>query len=265
MFVHTLPRIERSEDMQSKHRVLCAVASISLVLAGWPAVASAGEEETITYLGVTRDQTDFAALGLGDAGYWFPQLDADEPVGERPTGENDRTERPSWTSDMHHFPQDPNFFLRTFSQDGPTRSAGGRPEWNTFVLPDGDASLSGAIVDPHAEDNSNNTVNRIQLDGNVPDAFYFHIVVDNTDGAHNAGLICARGNNDREDDDPVEADTCPAGDELRFNGVADVYTFRYDNFDSGDYLKLRLSAESGTGGPSIGGWMFDEDFTPGDS
>lgn len=218
----------------------------------------------ITYLGVTYDQTDFDQGGMGAAGFWFAQFGAHEPVTQRPTGENARDSLPSWAGPLSHFPEDPDFAARTFSQDGPARSEGGQARWNRFTLPDGEAGLSGAIVDPKTAGSTNNTINRIQLGAEVPATFYLHVVTDNTGNEHDpTQLVRARGNAGPidADDTQVEADTWPEGADLVFNGTADVYTFRYDGFVAGDYLKLRLRGDpSPAAGASFAGLLFDEHF-----
>src|SRR5262245_18996960 len=79
-----------------------------LVLCGAAALAShattRGEESTgrIAFLGIIRDQTDFAQLGIGKAGYWFPQFNTTRPVAERPTGENARDALPKWVEPLNH-------------------------------------------------------------------------------------------------------------------------------------------------------------------
>ena len=156
---------------------------------------------------------------------------------------------------------DPAFKTRTFSQDGPARSMGGIAKWNTFELPNGKKGCSGAIVDPFARKNTNNTINRIQLRDNVPATFFFHVVTDNTNKEHDPTIrLRVRGNTRGID---IEAKTSPKTEDLKFNGIADVYSFRCDGFQAGDFLKLRLSGDSpGDGGPSFGGIMFDTDFEP---
>lgn len=151
----------------------------------------------------------------------------------------------------------PTYLFRTFSQDGPARSAGGRASWDTFTLPDGTTGRSGAIVDPHTAENSNNTINRIQLRDGAPSTFYLHVVTDNTANEHDpANLVRGRGNVGPFDLDlQVESDDAPGTCDLTFNGTADVYTFRFDGFLPGDYLKLRLNG--GPDGGSFGGLRAD--------
>jgi hypothetical protein len=132
-------------------------------------------------------------------------------------------------------------------------------------LPDGTTGLSGAIVDPHTTNGVNNTVNRIQLVDGVPGTFYLHVLVDNTGGAHDSSRVQARGNiGTLDDDNQVDPLSYPGvgGTCLAFNGVPDIYTFRFEGFAAGDYMKLRLQ-----GGPdrvaSFGGLLFDdESFEP---
>ncbi len=218
---------------------------------------------TITYVGVIYDQMDFARLNIGNSGFWFPQFDSANPVSMRPTGENPRDSLPSWAGPLNHATSilDPDFSTRTFSQDGPARSKGGQPTWNTFTLPDGEVGLSGAIVDPYARANSNNTINRIQLRSGVPDTFYFHVVTDNTNFEHDpTNRLRARGNAGGMD---IEANFFPQTAHLIFNGIADVYTFRYDGFASGDYIKLQLNGDAAPKlGASFAGVLFDETFQP---
>jgi len=217
---------------------------------------------SIIYLGVIYDQTDFDQLNIGNAGYWFPQFNAPNPVEGRPTGENARDALPAWAGPLNHATSifDPNFATRTFSQDGPARSKGGQPAWNTFTLPDGEVGPSGAIVDPHTSGNSNNTINRIQLNSGVPATFYFHVVTDNTNFDHDpTNRLRARGNAGGLD---IEANTYPQTANLIFNGIADVYTFRYDGFAAGDFIKLQLNGDAAKEGASFGGLLFDETFEP---
>jgi hypothetical protein len=229
--------------------------------------------QTITYIGVLYDQTNFDRLHIGNSGYWFPQFDASMPVAGRPTGENARDALPSWAGPLNHatasIPDLPFFPTRTFSQDGPARSKGGQPAWNTFTLPDSEVGLSGAIVDPFTAGNSNNTINRIQLNAGVPSTFYFHVVTDNTNFEHDpTNRLRARGNTGEIAPGlgggvDIEANTFPQTADLVFNGIADVYTFRYDGFSGGDFIKLQLNGDPPPkGGASFGGLLFDEAFDP---
>ncbi len=243
-----------------KSRALAIAAAITMVCVTVQSVEAAA---TITYIGVIHDRTDFKQLNIGKAGYWFPQFGAKSPVAGRPTDENVCDALPAWAGPLNHVTSflDPAYLTRTFSQDGPGRSKGGQPKWNEFTLPYGKTGRSGAIVDPHACKNSNNTINRIQLGKGTPPTFFFHIVTDNTNREHDpTNRLQARGNSNGVD---LEANTSPKGEELKFNGIADVYTFRYDGFGEGDFIKVRLNGDPNhQEGPSIGGFLFDTVFEP---
>ena len=219
---------------------------------------------SITYVGVITDRTNYqAAPRLGTLGFWFPQFNAPKPCTDRPTSENERNALPSWAGPLVHLDSvfDRRFFERTFSQDGPCRSQGGFATYNLFTLPDGERGRSGIILDPHAAGNTSNTVNRIKLGPGTPPSFLLRVVVDNTGGSHNAiGRIRARGRTGKID---IEPDTVPVPGPSGFNGIADIYTFRFDGFTSGDFIKLQFigqpgSAKAGSsGGASFGGLLFD--------
>ena len=219
---------------------------------------------SITYVGEIADRTDFhAAPRLGTLGYWFPQFNAPNPVADRSTNEQERNVLPPWAGPLVHLDSvfDLKFASRTFSQDGPCRSMGGFPTFNRFTLPDGEVGLSGIILDPHAAANTSNTVNRIKLNAGTPASFYLRIVVDNSAGKHNAiTRIRARGHHTGAD---VEPNTFPAPGPAGFNGTADIYTFRFDGFTAGDFIKIQFvgmpgkASDGGSGGASFGGIMFD--------
>ena len=220
-------------------RIVLLMATLAIDVA---ATCDADAAGTIAYVGVIRDRTDFDQVKIGKAGYWFPQFAANDPVAGRPTGENARDALPAWISPLNHATSifDPAFKTRTFSQDGPARSMGGIAKWNQFKLPGGESGRSGEIVDPYARKNTNNTINRIQLRNEVPAKFYFHVVTDNTNQEYDPTIrLRARGNTNGVD---IEATSSPGVEDLEFNGIADVYTFRCDGFKAGDFLKLRLSA-----------------------
>jgi hypothetical protein len=96
------------------------------------------------------------------------------------------------------------------------------------------------------------------MDG-VPDSFYVHVVTDNTSREQDpTELVMARGNVGPLDANiQVDPEVYPTRDDLTFNGIPDVYTFRFDGFAPGDYIKLRLSAHADGAGASFGGLLFD--------
>ena len=231
----------------------CWVAAALCVL-----IASSAEaQKTITFVGAKLDETDYseAGLDLGNAGFWFPQFAAPSPVSGRPTDENDRNSLPSWAP--INFTT--NFLdpTRTFSLDnGGVKSEGGDPTWNTLTLPDGETGLSGSIVDPQTVNNSNNTINKIVFQLGVPESFLLHIVVDNTNGEHDpVNRLRARGEGPTTSDVSVALNPGAAA----FNGIADVYTFRYDGWEAADdFIKLQLNgAAAPATGAGFGGLMFD--------
>jgi hypothetical protein len=243
-------------------RTWYAVVLLIAVGAATASSTSLLSAKSISYVSVAYDQTDFGSSGLdiGRAGYWFPQFAAAGAVAGRPTDENDRDALPAWAGPLNHVtsPFDPGFSTRTFSQDnGGVRSKGGQSSWNTFTLPSGETGLSGAIVDPQTVNNSNNTINRIFLNNGtagdaLPGSFLLHIVTDNTGGEHNpVNRLRPRGEGPTQTDVSVQLGAA----DLTFNGTADVYTFRYDGWEAGDWIKLQLNG--GANGASVAGVLFD--------
>lgn len=261
-------------------KLLLAAVLVALVGLAPPARAETGDR-AITYVGTIRNRADLAAAGLGTAGHWFPQLAAAAPVTGAKTSDNVRDALPSWVGAFNHTesPIDPGctevgaiergclptYLFRTFSQDGPARSAGGFEHWATITIPGGETGIAGAIVDPHTfvdgEPNNNNTMNRIQLRDGVPGSFVIGIVTDTTTGEHDAGRVEIRGNAGVLDQDQsvaatqVEPTGAPGAADLRGNGVPDIHLFRVDGFVAGDYLKLRLRGL--TSPASFSGLLFD--------
>ena len=292
-------------------RVLGSLVAVALLL-GPPAAAGitdpgstldgmrgATGDRSITFVGTVRDRSDLWHARLGHDGHWFAHFDAPSPTTGAPTSANARDALPAWVAAPNHteHPADPGctepgalqrgclptYAFRTFSQDGPARSAGGFSDWATLRLPDGSCGTAGAIVDPHtyvgeqevpdptgvlfppSEDprpNNNNTVNRIQLQDGTPETFFVGVVTDTTGGAHDPARLEIRGNvglvDHREEvaDSQVEPDGAPGPAELAANGIPDVHVFRIDGFASGDYLKLRLQGR--TAPASFAGLLFDE-------
>ena len=236
-------------------------------------------DRAITFVGAEVDVTDLAATGFGAAGFWLPHIDAASGVIGRPTGEHALDTLPEWVGAFNHTtsPVDPGctepgalergclptYAFRTFSQDGPARSAGGFADWSMLRLPSGECRRSGAIVDPQTfldGPNNNNTVNRIQLQDGTPPSFHVGVLTDNTAGEHDANRLEIRGNVGLLDVPPEVADSqiepsFAEPPELAFNGVPDLYVFRVDGFVSGDYLKLRLRGASSPA--AFGGLLFD--------
>lgn len=233
------------------------VSLLALALTAMLGLPSGGsaQAKTITFLGKTADTTNYSSTGMniGKAGFWFPQFNASTAGGGvtgQLTDDNDRNSLPSWA--LMNFTRDFSDPTRTFSLDsGGVYSEGGDPAWNLFTLPDDEVGLSGSVVDPQTKNNSNNTVNKIILSAGVPQSFLLHIVVDNTNGEHDpASRLEARAETPAIDN---RINTTVAD----FNGIADVYTFKYDGWLATDFIKLRLN--SGVIGEAAGfaGLMFD--------
>ncbi len=239
------------------------MAALPLAIGMEASVSPAAE---ITYVGVDLDQTNFqTGLDYGNAGCWFPQFNASSARSKKPTDQNERNALPAWAGPMvHMLPHEVwKFPNRTFSQDGPTATKGGIAAWNEFTLPNGETGRSGIILDCFAASSTNNTVNRIVLGPATPSRFLLRIVVDNTAGEHNAiNRIRARGNHDGVDINPP---SFPAPGQEGFNGIADVYTFRFQGFDDGDFIKIQFNGmpgkcdDGGSGGASFAGLLFDLD------
>ena len=175
---------------------------------------------TITGAGVTMDITDFT--GLGDEGFWFANFGLVRPVSGEPVDSNDVNGLPSWVV--------PDFDSTSpdYSFGDVVTSSGGVFPWNTFRLPNGAVGLSGSLVDPEADDNSNNTIKDLRLGPGTPSSFIMHVIVDNTLNQHNpANRIRARaesGDGVFDEDFRYEPGTAA------FNGIADIYSFRYDGW-----------------------------------
>lgn len=138
-------------------------------------------------------------------------------------------------------PADPT---RTFSLDnGGVKSEGGDATWNSFKLPNGEIGLSGSVVDPQTVNNSNNTINKIVLTPGVagdllPQSFLLHVVVDNTNHEHDPlNRIRPRSEGPTTPDTGVTLTPAAAA----FKGIADVYTFRYTNWETNDFIKLQTA------------------------
>jgi hypothetical protein len=116
------------------------------------------------------------------------------------------------------------------------------------------------VVDPQTVNNSNNTINKIVLMPGIPgdllpQSVLLHIVVDNTNHEHDpVNRVRPRGEGPTTPDTSV---TLTPG-AVAFNGIADVYTFRYTNWEANDFIKLQLNgAASPATGAGFAGMMFD--------
>lgn len=224
---------------------ICAAAMTTFVV-------EPGRAASITYLGVTTS-SDYSATGMniGKRGFWFPQFAANLPITGAAIDDNDRNSLPGWV--VPNFANNQTFANNSFSEGGDTT-------WAFLTLPDGTYGLSGAVVDPASANNSSNTIKMLSLGANTPSSFTFHVVVDNTNGEHNpAARLKARGEDPSVPFD-INADVgnVPPGLAANMNGQPDVYSFRYDGFDSGNaFIKLQLNSGNALMAAGIGGIMFD--------
>ena len=131
--------------------------------------------------GVTKDVNDFSSGRYGKHGYWFPGFACSDYYFEQPTNFSERSHLSSWLGPLKHIErwQLTEYANRTFSMDGPCSVICGDSDYAVIILPDGSAGGSGIVVDPAADENSNNSVNKIQLDDGVPSEFILSIIVDN--------------------------------------------------------------------------------------
>lgn len=233
-----------------KNRMTLALAGLLVVIAA-QAQATTNIEyfqqispAVPTHPGAT-DYSD-AGLDLGNAGYLFFNFDAPGAT-TGPVDQNVVNALPSWLG-VDFDPLSPNY---SFGQDVGEEafSKGGETSWSTLTLPDGTTGLSGALVDPRADDNSNNTIKNLAVLSGAPAGFYLHIVTDNTNLEHDSA------NRLRAREDVSDLDV-----RLRdpsFDGSPDVYTFLYRGVAPGDVVKIQLNSGVAGESPSIAGIMFD--------
>jgi len=194
------------------------------------------------------DVTDYQALGLGQEGYLFFNFDPNSDSGDDPVGEDRAESLPSYITVDY----DPNSAGYSFGQDVGFEavSRGGVAGWATITLPDGTTGLSGALVDPRADNNSNNTIKNIVVGAGIKSTILLvHFVTDNTNLAHDS----VNRIRPRED----LSGTGFRFSNNSFNGVPDVYTAAYHNIAAGDVIKMQLNSGVGGVDPSIAGIMFD--------
>jgi hypothetical protein len=214
---------------------------------------------SITYLGVDKDILDFS--GLGKEGFWFPGFACSSYEFEKATNFNEYDGLNTWAGPLKHISRWEllKYVNRSFSMDGPCGTICGDSSFNNITLPDGTSGLSGIIIDPAADENSNNSVNRIALAASTPNSFVISVMVDNCNQQHSSvNRIAARGEHDGV---AVEPDVSPEPGTSAFNGIADLYRFRFDGFVDGDHIKIKFNGQEGRvqegGGASFGGVMFD--------
>jgi len=229
-----------------------AMAGMLIAPTAW-ALGTISYNQTIDPAAPTHvDATDYspAGLNIGQDGYLFFNFDGSPDSGEDPVGEDRADTLPSWIVPDY----DPNSPDYSFGDDFGFEafSRGGVTTWNFLTLPDGTNGLSGALVDPRADNNSNNTIKNLAIGPNAPPAFWLHYVTDNTNMEHDSvNRLRARA------EDTLGADTDIRLENLSFNGTADVYSILYTGWVEGDIIKLQLNSGVAGESPSIAGLMVD--------
>jgi len=230
-----------------------------------------GSGATVYYVGKIADVTDYSAstgLDLGTYGYYFPQFGQSTPKTKRRARDNMRFLKPDWQRDWEFkvfetcggdlcnlFSPDAGVFDLAEGEEGiGVYSESEGDAWAYIKFTDGEGN-SGSVVDPAAKENSNNSVNHIRIGADAPVEFCMSILTDNTAGAHDieGGLAARIG---WYQDVDLEAGTAQVPEEdLVYNGVPDLYVFKFANMTGDDFIKIRLNG--GPKEPGFGGLMFD--------
>jgi hypothetical protein len=205
--------------------------------------------QTITYVG-KQSLTDFT--GLGQHLQYWPLFGRTSPQTARRTDDEDCIElTPDFADFKHHYLPDG----RTFSNDAlgspiGTKTRGGYAAWPMFTLPDGRVGRSGTFYDESNIDNKNNTVNQIRINVPTLTEFCLNLITDNTNGEHDPNVLLEA----RSDTVDLSLEGHP---DLTFDGVTDMYTFRYRGMTEDNVFKVRFecSAASGCQGAGLGGFM----------
>ena len=192
---------------------------------------------------------------------------------------------PDFANFTHHSPND--IQRRTFSPDAGgdpvgVKAAAGDSSWAVLMLPDGRTGLSGTLYDDHALAQSNSFVNRMRINSPELNEFCLNVVVDNTAGRFGLNDLVPGIDSDGRaleyPDVAIEARSDGPSTEsvklvhvaddrvgevgerlhavLDFDGVPDVYTFRYMGMQEGDEVKIRIRGSASTvgaeSGPGVG-------------
>ena len=241
------------------YAALASIMVTAVMVASCSQAAVDFSNRWIELVSVKENVSDFKSAGMGLEGYFFPQFGAEEYVQNRPPDENMRFVAPDWAGFQFNVLCND----RTFSLDAGIRSVfplvigvcseGGNNAWERFILPDGEEGHSGSIVDYATCGNTNNTVNRIQLRGRVPLSFLMSLVVDNRAGTHNRlSRFRMRG---ASSDGLHEVDVMLT--DLTLDNKTDVYTFRFSNFEEGDFIKIQFNSGDSDYPAGFAGIMFD--------
>lgn len=194
---------------------------------------------------------------MGEEGYWFFNFNATAPVTGALPESNDRRALPSWVS-INLDPTDPAYTFSSPATGGEIQafSEGGNSAWSQMTLPTAaaEAGLSGSMVTPGSNGDSDNAIHNITLGPGVPSTFLWSFVLDNT----------GPGLGDYDFSKRLKVRALADGQEvnMRLNklqdvdGSPDIYTFRFGGWGDGDVLRLQV--RSSAGHPAgIAGMLFD--------
>jgi hypothetical protein len=240
-----------------RHFYSLSLVTLATCLWGSPAARAA----SITHVGTVTDVTNYSPTGLnlGTQGFWFAQFNAASPVTNAAVDNNHVNNFPSWVlPDFNKANTGTPGYSFCLGGSGDCYSEGGNTSWNTLTLPNGVTGLSGSVVDPSTANNSNNTIRSLLLGPGTPSDFLMHVVVDNTNGQHNPDArLRARGQ--EFGPTPPAFDISGPNDPppSTYNGIADVYTFRYTGFVAGEIIKLQLNSGNANNQAGFAGLMFD--------
>ena len=205
--------------------------------------------------------TDLSASGLdlGTAGYWFFNFDQSTNSGSSPTFGEVRA-LPSWVS----VNTDPNAtpLAHTLSNGSNIATSKGGQGYDTLTLPEASGPLTGetgALIVANSAGDSSNAWHEMILSADTPDEFLLHVVLDNTNGAHDVDRrLKFRGveENGREINMRLNALSGSTSTEPT-DGNTDVYTFVMKNWGDGDELRMQIRGYGGFNDRSISGIMFD--------
>jgi len=229
------------------------------------AVPALGSGATVTYMGKTSDLADYR--GWGEYGYYLPQFGMTGTKTRRTCRDNMVFSKPSWQKrwewdtdetcggdPCNLMSIDAGVFDVSKGAEGIGVETRTKDSNYDFVLPNFVSGNSGSTRDAAAENNTNNTVNHISMESTVPSEFCMDIITDNTAFYHNpADILAARIGWYPDQDYEAGTATVPSGD-LTFNAIPDIYTFKFSNMTSSDFIKIRLKATNQN--PGFGGLMF---------
>jgi len=227
-----------------------------------PIPAEDGEVTAADALPTHSGVTDLSASGLnlGTAGYWFFNFDQSANTGSSPIFGEVRS-LPSWISvntDPNAAPVD-----HTLSNGSVIHTSSGGQGYDTLTLPEASGPLTGqtgALIATGSAGDSENVFEDMYLGADTPAQFWMHIVLDNTNGAHDLDRrLKFRGKeetgtreiNMRLNNLSGSSSTTPT------DGNTDVYSFLMEDWGEGDELRMQIRGFGGFNDRSITGIMFD--------